>query len=144
MAIAIRGVRVWDGFADAVPSETQTIRIETGRIAAIGPAAELSAGADVVAFDAAPTESAAATAIPTVIPGLIDAHVHLTLDPAIADPKRQLAVSPDALETAMRARAQAMLRAGITTARDLGGGGWHELSLRDRIGSGETPGPRLL
>jgi imidazolonepropionase-like amidohydrolase len=44
----------------------------------------------------------------------------------------------------MEARALAMLRAGITTARDLGGGAGHELELRDRIARGEVPGPRLL
>jgi imidazolonepropionase-like amidohydrolase len=44
----------------------------------------------------------------------------------------------------MAVRAEAMLRAGITTARDLGGGAWLELELRDRINAGELPGPRLL
>ena len=37
-----------------------------------------------------------------------------------------------------------MLKAGITTARDLGGGHWLELELRDAINRGEVPGPRLL
>ena len=37
-----------------------------------------------------------------------------------------------------------MLAAGITTARDLGGGHWRELILRDEINRGETQGPRLL
>jgi len=44
----------------------------------------------------------------------------------------------------MAERAAAMVSAGITTARDLGGGGWHELTLRDRIASGAVAGPRLL
>jgi imidazolonepropionase-like amidohydrolase len=37
-----------------------------------------------------------------------------------------------------------MAAAGITTARDLGGGAWAELELRDLISRGETPGPRLI
>ena len=51
---------------------------------------------------------------------------------------------PDRLTSAMRERAAAMLRAGITTARDLGGGTFAELELRDRINAGALPGPRLL
>ena len=37
-----------------------------------------------------------------------------------------------------------MAAAGITTARDLGGGAWYELDLRDAIARGELTGPRLL
>ncbi len=44
----------------------------------------------------------------------------------------------------MQQRAHAMVQAGITTARDLGGGEWMEMELRDRIAAGELPGPRLL
>ena len=44
----------------------------------------------------------------------------------------------------MMERAAAMVRAGITTARDLGGGAWLELGIRDRIAAGEVVGPRLL
>ena len=76
-----------------------------------------------------------------LIPGLIDCHVHMELDPANSTPP-----APDAprdLE-AMAGRAEAMVRAGITTARDLGGGAWAEITLRDRINAGTIPGPRLL
>ena len=45
---------------------------------------------------------------------------------------------------AMAQRAVEMVRAGITTARDLGGGEWLELELRDRIARGEAVGPRLV
>jgi imidazolonepropionase-like amidohydrolase len=44
----------------------------------------------------------------------------------------------------MAARARAMLEAGITTARDLGGPEWGALELRDRIARGEILGPRFL
>ena len=44
----------------------------------------------------------------------------------------------------MRQRAHDMVRAGITTARDLGGGQWLELALRDEIAAGTQPGPRLI
>jgi imidazolonepropionase-like amidohydrolase len=69
--------------------------------------------------------------------------VHLSLDPhATAAPVQQ--AKDDALRAAMSARAAAMLRAGITTARDLGGGTFLELELRDRIHAGALQGPRLL
>ncbi len=80
----------------------------------------------------------------TVIPGLINAHIHLTMD-AGPDPFISLRDEPLAT-TALRAaaRAQRMLHAGITTARDLGGGSYAEFSVRDLIKTGEIPGPRLL
>ena len=44
----------------------------------------------------------------------------------------------------MRERSEKMAMAGITTARDLGGGAWYELTLRDEIAAGQFTGPRLL
>lgn len=81
----------------------------------------------------------------TVIPGLINVHVHLTLDDGAPDPFKALRDEPPAV-TAIRAasRARHMLEAGITTARDLGGVNYIELAVRDLIGSGEIPGPRFL
>lgn len=77
----------------------------------------------------------------TAMPGLIDAHVHMVLDPNRSSPP-----GPDEPGDAgaMRARATQMVRSGITSARDLGGGGWLEIALRDAIARGEVPGPRLL
>ena len=77
----------------------------------------------------------------TALPGLMDAHVHMVLDPNRSTPPAA-GEKPD--PTAMRNRAAVMVRAGITTARDLGGGAWYELDLRDAIERGETTGPRLL
>ena len=119
--------------ADRPSEQPQTIRIEEDRIAAIGPESGLAASARRIDLAGA-----------TALPGLMDAHVHMTLDPAIASPADQLAVPEDEGWAAMEERALAMVRAGITTARDLGGGAWRELELRDRIGAGELPGPRLL
>ena len=134
MTLAIAGVRVWDGVSDRL-SGPCTIRVEDSRIAAIGEDPALRDGADVVE----PGPGCVA------LPGLIDAHVHLTLDPGERDPVRQAARSPDAVSRAAAERAAAMVRAGITTARDLGGGPAHlELALRDRIAAGELSGPRLL
>ena len=78
------------------------------------------------------------------IPGLIDAHIHLCLNPEIRDPFAQSKPDDADLKQQMRGRALTMLRAGITSARDLGGGEYLELDIRDEIASGDTLGPRLL
>lgn len=129
----LAGVRVWDGVADHVGDRAH-VRIEAGRIVGIGSDSRLLDGAERWP---AP-ESAVA------LPGLIDVHVHLTLDPAIASVADQLALPEARVREGAEARALAMLQAGITTARDLGGGAWLEIALRDRIEAGEVPGPRLL
>src|SRR5262249_15673297 len=79
-----------------------------------------------------------------LIPGLIDCHVHLCLDPAVFEAEAQTRGSDEHELAAMRDRAEAMVRAGITTARDLGGGRFLELAVRDAIARGDALGPRLL
>jgi imidazolonepropionase-like amidohydrolase len=134
MTVAIRGVRVWDGVADTTSAGPQTIRVELGRITGIGSDEALLEDADVVE----PGPGCVA------LPGLIDAHVHLTLDPALRDAAGQTGSSASEQLAAAGVRAAAMLRAGITTARDLGGGDHLEVALRDRIARGQMVGPRLL
>jgi len=126
-ATTLTGLRIWDGeeFRDA-----DAIRIEGSRIAAVGDADDLSADAKVINYSGA-----------TAIPGLIDAHVHMVLDPEQRSPPGRDDV-PDMV--AMRRRAGDMVQAGITTARDLGGGHWLELALRDDIARASIEGPRLL
>ena len=125
-----RNVRIWDGVTQGY-AHADALAVADGRIAAVG---------DIAAIPETDHRDAAGL---TVIPGLIDAHVHMTLDPSLPTPDAQLAVPDDRLVEGMNERAEAMVRAGITTARDLGGGKWLELALRDRIAAGQ-PGPRLL
>ena len=132
-SLAIAGVRVWDGESEERSIEPLTIRVEGEWITAIGSAPELRADAEVLSFDAA-----------TALPGLTDAHVHFCIDPEIRTPEAQDEVPFERRERAMEARALAMAQAGITTARDLGGGAWREIALRDRIVAGQIPGPRIL
>jgi imidazolonepropionase-like amidohydrolase len=81
----------------------------------------------------------------TVIPGLINVHVHLTVDSNAPDTFKALCDESPAVTTIRAAsRARRMLAAGITTARDLGGVNYIELTVRDLIKSGEIPGPWLL
>ena len=119
-------IRLWDGLGDDY-SDADSIAVEGETITAIGHGL---GGEDCGGL--------------TVVPGLIDAHVHMVLDPALRSLDAQLAEPAEATREKMRQRAATMVRAGITTARDLGGGAWLELELRDRIEAGEIVGPRLL
>jgi imidazolonepropionase-like amidohydrolase len=77
----------------------------------------------------------------TVMPGLIDAHTHLTVyqDPALLS-------AAGAGRAIMRGAslARQALRAGITTMRDMGGFMFTDIDLRNAIAAGQVPGPRLL
>jgi imidazolonepropionase-like amidohydrolase len=80
----------------------------------------------------------------TLLPGLINCHVHLCLG-AEPDPVRPLRDEPLAL-TAIKAlvRARQTLDGGVTTVRDLGGREYVELSLRRAIQEGLVEGPRIV
>jgi imidazolonepropionase-like amidohydrolase len=108
-----------------------------GKIGAVGSRAELATlapeGIRELAFPQA-----------TLLPGLIDCHVHLAFD-ASADVVAALqATEDDELLEGMTARARQLLDAGVTTARDLGDRGGLVVRLRKLIDAGEAPGPRLL
>jgi imidazolonepropionase-like amidohydrolase len=97
--------------------ENVTVLINEGRIVAAGPNADVSvpSGASVIELPAA-----------TLLPGLIDAHVHLTL-----------AGQPPA-------NARATLEAGFTTVQDLGAAAYGNVRLRDAIAAGRVAGPRVI
>jgi imidazolonepropionase-like amidohydrolase len=83
----------------------------------------------------------------TILPGLIDTHVHLVMsaqdtNEAIID--QVLGETDEQLIFRASANAQAALRAGITTVRDCGGKGRIVQQVRDRIRRGDMPGPDVL
>ena len=79
----------------------------------------------------------------TCLPGLIDAHDHLTSDPKNAGYKSlSVSVPRSALIGAHNARVT--LQAGFTTVRNLGAKGYADVALRDAIDAGEIEGPHLL
>lgn len=84
----------------------------------------------------------------TLMPGLIDAHVHLTFSPDLAGDGSVEAdlASTSSEQLMLRAlrNARLALSGGVTTMRDLGGPGLTTLRLRDAIAAGEVVGPRLL
>jgi imidazolonepropionase-like amidohydrolase len=79
----------------------------------------------------------------TVLPGLIDAHTHLTGSPFLLGTAwLHDSVPRAALRGARNARTT--LEAGFTTVRDLGSFGYADIALRDAINEGDAVGPRAL
>jgi imidazolonepropionase-like amidohydrolase len=80
----------------------------------------------------------------TLLPGLIDAHVHLFLHPGAEDLQTvEESVQQRTILATLAARADLM--AGFTAERDMGteGAGSADTAVRNAINSGEIPGPRL-
>lgn len=130
----IEGGRIWNGSSDSSSPLAASVWVRGGRIEAVGPRADRD-------FRGAHRRDARGHFL---MPGLIDAHVHLELDPEIRTPAEQLALSLEVVVDSMARRARQMLFAGITTTRDCGGGAHREHALRAAIDSGRAAGPRLL
>src|SRR5580698_8264432 len=130
--VVIRAGRVLDVRTGRVLRE-QDIIVSAGVITAIKPA---SAGAE---------ESGTVIDLShaTVLPGLIDAHKHITGDPSISDvDKLGISEARRALKGARNARVT--IEAGFTTIRNVGADGYPDVALRDAINDGDVVGPRIL
>lgn len=111
-----------------------TITVTDGRITAIddGLARTFAAGVRVIDLSTK-----------TVLPGLIDAHVHLTGDPGGDFRDEAVETTESSVVTgAKNARITAL--AGFTTVRDLGSATLAGFALRDGTAKGFIPGPRIL
>jgi imidazolonepropionase-like amidohydrolase len=79
----------------------------------------------------------------TVLPGLIDVHTHLTMNPDF-DPFHEV-TSTDAKEAINGVvNARTTLLAGFTSVRNVGAYGFTDVDLRDAVNSGQVPGPHML
>ncbi|WP_298469416.1 amidohydrolase family protein [uncultured Erythrobacter sp.] len=79
----------------------------------------------------------------TILPGLIDMHVHLTSD-SDTHGYRRLAISDERATITGVVNAKKTLMAGFTTVRNVGAGSFGDVALRDAINEGDIPGPRML
>ncbi|QXQ06644.1 amidohydrolase family protein [Sphingosinicellaceae bacterium] len=140
----------------ALPATAETLVVRTGRLVtdaalpARGPSSIVVTDGRIVAIGAPDMAVPAGARVidlstKTVMPGLIDAHVHLTEDsglpwyatlrPKFSEPYAATIGLKNALITA---------RAGFTTVRDAGGPLLASLAMRDAVEEGAFPGPRIL
>ena len=80
----------------------------------------------------------------TILPGLIDSHVHLAFDGGPAPAARMRAETDEQQLVLMLRNARDLLGVGVTTARDLGARSFLGVVVRDAIASGLARGPRLV
>jgi imidazolonepropionase-like amidohydrolase len=79
-----------------------------------------------------------------LLPGLIDCHVHLTVDANDADPSAGASKPDEEVAAFARHAAERTLRAGVTSVRDLGGCNYVEMALRQAVERGDALGPRMF
>ncbi|MBA3319311.1 MAG: amidohydrolase family protein, partial [Gemmatimonadales bacterium] len=131
LATVVRAARMLDVSTGRMTSPA-SVSVRAGRIEAVGGA--VPAGSRVLDLGDV-----------TLLPGLIDLHTHLTSDLStpdwVAEPVRGTPASW-ALRGAMNARIT--LRAGFTTVRDVGAGGFSDVALMRAIDGGLIPGPRVV
>jgi imidazolonepropionase-like amidohydrolase len=131
MQLLIKNVTLIDGTGRA-PQVDAVIAIKDRKIIYAGLASDWpDALGDVITLDLGEQ---------FVLPGLIDAHVHLS---GSGEADSQFRAETGAMALKMLSNAQKNLAAGITTVRDLGG--WNEIEfiVRDWIQRGEFTGPRM-
>ncbi|MFY9561748.1 MAG: amidohydrolase family protein [Terriglobales bacterium] len=109
----------------------QTIVIQGDKITSVGSDAQVPAGATVIELPNA-----------TVLPGLIDAHTHITFNPNFGYSRLAISVPREALIGAHNSKVT--LEAGFTTIRNVGASGYADVALRDAVNAGDVPGPRML
>jgi imidazolonepropionase-like amidohydrolase len=131
--VVIRAGRVID-VRSGKALANQAIAIEGGKIVSVGPASELKSmpGDKVVDLTQA-----------TVLPGLIDAHTHITFEQgSVGYAGLGISGPREALTGAKNARIT--LEAGITTIRNVGARDYSDVALRDAVNAGDVPGPRMI
>jgi imidazolonepropionase-like amidohydrolase len=134
-AVVIKAAHLFDAVSGTL-TEHGLVVVKGTKIESVGSEAPIPAGAEVIDLGDA-----------TILPGLIDAHVHLSQE---SGPNWYL----DFYQNIMRFPAEqalygahyakVTLEAGITTVRDVGSSDYISLGLRNAIRDGVIPGPRML
>ena len=132
MAVAYQAARVFDGVSEQVVEDGAVV-VEDGRIASVGEVRALPPSVEVVDLGDA-----------TLMPGLIDAHVHLVWS-ASAEPHEVVERESRALTT-LRCAANAALHlgAGVTSVRDVGATDGLSIDIARAVELGVISGPRVV
>ncbi|MGE3538397.1 MAG: amidohydrolase family protein [Candidatus Tectimicrobiota bacterium] len=134
MTWAIKAQQLFDGTGNPVLHDALLV-IDQERIVAVGPADQVTVPAGTSILDLGQR---------TIMPGMIDAHVHLLWSgSATSGAESRLATDQQALLMGVR-NAQLALQSGLTTVRDCGDRNYLSLALRDAMAQGDLAGPRLL
>jgi imidazolonepropionase-like amidohydrolase len=130
--IVLHAARMLDIKAGRIVSPAE-ILVQGDRIVEVGPTVKHPDGAEVIDVGDR-----------TLMPGLIDAHIHLFLHPGAEDLQTVQESVPERTITATLA-AREDLMAGFTAERDMGteGAGSADTAVRNAINEGRIPGPRL-
>ena len=131
-AIVLHAARLFDVKSGRLVKPGEVL-VQGDRIVEAGPSVKRPAGAEVIDLGDR-----------TLMPGLIDAHVHLFLHPGAEDLQTvQESVPQRTIMAVLAARDDLM--AGFTAERDMGteGAGSADTAVRDAIDQGLVPGPRL-
>jgi len=134
-AIVVRAARMFDGTSDRLAAPGVVV-VQGGKIQAVGAAAAIPAGAEIIDLGDA-----------TILPGFIDAHTHLSW-PYYPDYRQQIidgqrkTIAEQALDATENLRKTLM--AGFTTCRDVGSADFIDVGLRNAVASGKIAGPRML
>ncbi len=132
-ATVVRAGRLLDVVGGRLLSD-QVIVVRGRTIEAVGDAGRVRIPGGAVEVDLSDA---------TVLPGLIDAHVHLTSDASINGYDSLARSSMRGAVYAVHA-AGLTLAAGFTTVRNVGANGFGDVAVRDAINDGEAAGPRML
>jgi len=132
--LALVGGQVIDGY-EGPPIRDGVVLIAGDRIVAVGPRTEVTVPAGIPVID---TEGM------SVLPGLMDMHVHLMILGHADYEHWDKTYMPRFRDLIMPIAAKQLLMSGITTARELGAPLEDILDVKRRIEKGEIPGPRLF
>jgi imidazolonepropionase-like amidohydrolase len=133
--VVLQAARLFDGKSETLQKPGRVV-VDGGKIVGVGANAKAPADAEVIDLGDA-----------TLLPGLMDAHSHLSME--MTDDWKQdeldglkKSIAQQAAEATFNARRT--LEAGFTTVRDLGADSLIDVGLRNAINGGKVVGPRML
>ena len=130
--VVVNAAHMVDVVAGKVVDQPQ-VTITDGRITAVGKRGDaVPEGAQRIDLGAR-----------TLLPGLIDMHVHLTSDPTLGG-YRGLEFTDNFFTVVGVANAKKTVEAGFTTVRNVGSGNYDDVALKQGIEAGYVPGPRIV